>query len=91
MRKAYVGVLVMVSSLSWPMAQASAQLTSGQVTALQNLLNCVSVQGTELFVTGCNVHIRNGSGATDGVTNGRGNLISAITKGPRITRGHITW
>jgi hypothetical protein len=45
MRKAYVGVLVMMCGLSWPLARASAQtLTPAQVTALQNLLNCVSVR-----------------------------------------------
>src|SRR2546426_5815210 len=82
MRKAYVGVLVMVCSLSWPLAPASAQtLTPAQVTALQALLNCVTVQGTDLIVTGCNVHIRNGTNSTDvkdgvpGVKEGTGNLI----------------
>src|SRR5437870_2701652 len=92
MRKAYVGILVMVCSLSWPMAQASAQLTSDQVTALQNLLKCVSVQGTDLIVKGCNVHIRNGdpSEKTD-VKNGLGNLIigyNAPTPGQDRTGSH---
>ena len=34
MRKAYVGVLVMVCSLSWPLAQASAQTLDQRVAAL---------------------------------------------------------
>jgi hypothetical protein len=86
MRKAYVGVLVMVCSLSWPMARASAQaLTLEQrVAAIEAKLKCVSVEGsngTELIVTGCNVHIRNGSNFTyakdgiPGVKEGTGNLI----------------
>jgi hypothetical protein len=74
MRKAYSAVLVMVCSLSWPLARTSAQTLDQRVAALEAKLDCVTVQGNELFVTGCNVHIRNGSNTT-AVTNGLGNLI----------------
>ena len=87
MRKAYVGVLVMMCGLSWPLARASAQtLTPAQVTALQNLLNCVSVQGTDMIVKGCNVHIRNGTNATT-VKNGTGNLIIGYNEAPQERTG----
>lgn len=36
---------------------------------------CVSVVGNNVYFTGCNVHVRSGSGATDGTVNGLGNLI----------------
>jgi hypothetical protein len=33
------------------------------------------IVGNDLIITGCNVHIRDGSGDTHGATNGLGNLI----------------
>ncbi len=59
---------------------------SGAVSGLQNKLKYVSVQGTDFTFTGCNVHIVNGLGATNGepnapydttspVVNGLGNLV----------------
>jgi hypothetical protein len=36
---------------------------------------CVSVVGTDVIFEGCNVHVRDGSGTTDGATNGLGNRI----------------
>lgn len=51
MRTVYGAVLVMVCSLSWPLASASAQtLTPSQIQTLQALLNCVSVSGKEVTV-----------------------------------------
>jgi len=44
-------------------------------TALQDKLQYVTVNGTDMYVTGANLHIRNESGATDGPVNGLGNLI----------------
>jgi len=35
----------------------------------------LSIQGSDLIFSNFNVHVRNGSGATDGPINGRGNLI----------------
>jgi hypothetical protein len=46
-----------------------------RVTALENKTQYMSVSGTDVFFTGCNVHIRDGSGDTDGDVNGLGNLI----------------
>jgi hypothetical protein len=80
MRTVYDAVLVMVCSLSWPLASASAQTLEQRVTALEAKLACITVQGTELFITGCNVHIRNGQNATN-VKNGTGNLIIGYNEG----------
>ncbi len=76
MRKVYCVVLLMGCSLSWPLAHASAQtLTLDQrVAALEAKLKCVTVEENELYVTGCNIHIRNGMNATN-VKNSTGNLI----------------
>jgi hypothetical protein len=46
-----------------------------QVTALQDLLQHVSRSGDDIYVTGANLHVRSGSGATEGTVNGLGNLI----------------
>jgi hypothetical protein len=86
MRTVYGAVLVMVCSLSWPLASASAQTLEQRVTALEAKLACVTVQGTELFVTGCNVHIRNGQNATT-VKNGTGNLIIGYNEGTHDRSG----
>jgi len=45
------------------------------VAALQNLLQHLSRSGNDLFITGANLHLRSGSGATAGTHNGLGNLI----------------
>ena len=44
----------------------------------------VSVSGTEMYITGANLNIRNGLGATDGggFTNGLGNLIVGYNENP---------
>ena len=52
-----------------------AQLTT-QVAALQGAqLTCATQVGDDVIFEGCNVHVRDGSGDTDGATNGRGNLV----------------
>jgi hypothetical protein len=45
------------------------------ISALQTKLASVSVVGNDFIFTGVNVNIRNGTGATGGGANGRGNLI----------------
>ncbi len=40
-----------------------------------NPIPCASQIGNEVYFEECNVNIRNGSGATDGVLNGLGNLV----------------
>src|SRR5947207_8187159 len=61
----------------------------GQVAGLQSALTsalgttpCLHTEGTDVFFDGCNVHVRSGSGRTDGnvssagpSVNGLGNLI----------------
>jgi hypothetical protein len=46
-----------------------------RVAALETKLASVSVSGDDLYFTGVNVHVRSGSGSTDGTINGLGNLI----------------
>ena len=47
------------------------------IIALETLLDSVSLEngGDDFVFTGVNVHVRNGSGDTDGIVNGLGNLI----------------
>ena len=45
------------------------------VAELQAKLECMSKTGDDVYFTGCNVHIRNGMGATGPGVNGLGNLI----------------
>ncbi|MEJ2174811.1 MAG: hypothetical protein P8Y76_07850 [bacterium] len=45
------------------------------VAELQAKLGCMSKTGDDVYFTGCNVHVRNGLGATGPVVNGLGNLI----------------
>lgn len=58
-------------------AALQAQVTSleGKVTALQQLLQPVSRIENTLVISGANLQIVNGTGATDGAPNGLGNLI----------------
>jgi hypothetical protein len=53
---------------------ASINRLRRQMDVLAGKLECVSRSGNDLYFTGCNVHIVSGSGATDGTTNGLGNL-----------------
>lgn len=46
-----------------------------QIAALQDLLQHVTRDGNDLFITGANLHIRSGSGSTFGAVNGLGNLV----------------
>lgn len=46
-----------------------------QIAGLQAKLKYVSVQGTEMHITGANLHVENGSGTTAGEPNGLGNVI----------------
>ncbi len=42
---------------------------------LEQRTACISRSGSDTYFTGCNVHVRDGSGDTDGETNGLGNLV----------------
>ncbi len=46
-----------------------------RVAALEAKLAAVTVSGDEVYFTGVNVHVRDGTGNTDGTVNGLGNLI----------------
>ena len=59
---------------------------SAAVTVLGVVTNCMSVEGNDVFFTGCNVHIRNGLGLTES-TNGLGNLIVGYNEGDRDRAG----
>lgn len=51
-----------------------------RVAALEDLLAHVSREGDDLYVTGANLHVVNGAGATD-ATNGLGNVIVGYNEG----------
>lgn len=64
-----------------PLAATIVQLTSdmsaaqGDLAAVESKTAALSTSGTDVFLTGVNVFIRDGSGSTAGPTNGLGNLI----------------
>ncbi|MBD3239746.1 MAG: hypothetical protein GF331_04115, partial [Chitinivibrionales bacterium] len=53
----------------------SVNAFSARLAALEDLFMHFSRNGNDVYVTGANLHIRSGSGETDGALNGRGNLI----------------
>lgn len=55
--------------------QAQVNDLTARLTALETKLARVSVSGDDIYITGANLHLRSGSGSTDGPVNGRGNLI----------------
>jgi hypothetical protein len=72
----FVGMVAWASMpKSWAQGYGAtlANLLS-RVTALEKKTQYMSVSGTDVFFTGCNVHIRNGQNSTI-TTNGLGNLI----------------
>ncbi|NPA25482.1 MAG: hypothetical protein GXO34_06620 [Deltaproteobacteria bacterium] len=66
-----------VSRTSWPSGSGgsgSSDLES-RVAALEYKLAHFSRSGNDVYITGANLHIRSGSGSTNGTVNGLGNLI----------------
>jgi hypothetical protein len=55
--------------------QSQVKALTDRVQALEAKLACMSYDGDEVVFEKCNVHIRSGSGQTDGPSNGLGNLI----------------
>lgn len=55
--------------------QSELGAASNAIDALQTKTAAITASGTDLFVDGVNLHVRSGSGATEGAINGRGNLI----------------
>ena len=73
-----------ISSLQTTVGTQASQISSLQSAVsnlqqtqidLQNKLQFVTVSGTEMFITGANLNIRNGADTTAGPPNGLGNLI----------------
>jgi hypothetical protein len=58
-----------------PDQSAAIAALTARVTALETTLAGVSRSGNQIIIEGANLHIRSGSGATDGPVNGLGNLI----------------
>ena len=52
-----------------------------RLAALETKLAHVSVAGDNIYITGANLHVRSGSGITDGPVNGLGNLIIGYNEG----------
>jgi hypothetical protein len=57
---------------------------NSRVNALEAKTQSITVNGTDLFIDGVNVHVRSGSGSTTGAANGRGNLIIGYNE-PKTT------
>ncbi len=55
--------------------QAMVNAQSALIAQLQEKLGCMTKTGDDVYFTGCNVHVRNGLGATGPNVNGLGNLI----------------
>jgi hypothetical protein len=55
--------------------QTQVQDLNGRLAALEAKLARVSVSGNDIYVTGANLHVRSGSGSTEGPVNGLGNLV----------------
>jgi hypothetical protein len=66
-----------LASLQAAVATLQSQVSTLQAenAALQDKLQYVTVNGTDMYVTGANLHVRSGSGATNGTINGLGNLV----------------
>jgi hypothetical protein len=73
-----------IAALQTAVATLQSQMTAletantalhSQVAALESLLQHFSRNGNQVYITGANLHIVDGSGTTDGTTNSRGNLI----------------
>jgi hypothetical protein len=58
-----------------PALRAQIERLTVRIASLEATLACVSRSGTDLIIDGCNVHVRNGTGATIGRQNGLGNVI----------------
>jgi hypothetical protein len=59
------------------------------LSTLQTLVRHFTRSGNDIYLTGANLHIRSGSGATDGAINGIGNLIVGYNEayGPQDRNG----
>lgn len=72
-----------------PLNNSSLQ---NRITELENLLDGLSRNGNDIYFTGVNIHIVDGSGNTSGAVNGLGNLIVGYNEardigGPDVRTG----
>ena len=70
----------------------SNSILQNRITALENLLKGMSRNGNDIYFSGVNVHIIDGSGNTYGAVNGLGNLIVGYNEtrtigGPDVRTG----
>lgn len=56
-------------------SQANVEELQQQVAELRSLLQHVTRNGNDLYITGANLHVMNGTGTTPGDVNGLGNVI----------------
>ena len=64
--------------------QARVDTLETENAELKDKLQYVTVNGTDMYITGANLYIRSGSGSTNGTVNGLGNLIIGYNE-PRST------
>lgn len=73
-----------ISALSSTVSTQGSDITTLDATVASQTTNlgtlndktqCLTSTATDAYITGCNLHIESGSGATDGTLNGLGNLI----------------
>jgi hypothetical protein len=86
-----IGLFVCVFLLiAGPAHSATNAELEARIVALETLLSCVTrnagtldgLAGPHVIFTGCNVHIRSGSGATSDSVNGTGNLVVGYNEAP---------
>jgi len=56
------------------------------ISTLNTKTQCMTANATDTFITNCNLHVRNGSNATYGAANGRGNLIVGYNENSSDTK-----
>jgi len=64
-----------------PDLQTQVKELTDRVQELEAKLACMSKDGDEVIFEKCKVHIRSGSGKTDGAVNSLGNLIIGYNEG----------
>ena len=71
-----IGSTADLATIALKADQLTVDQNSYDIEALQDKsLSCASQIGNDVYFEGCNVHVRNGVGATDAAVNGLGNLI----------------
>lgn len=75
-----------INTLESRIAKSESRVTSteARIAKLEKLLTNVTRSGNNIYFNRANVHIRSGSGKTDGTVNGLGNLIVGYNE-PRTT------